>query len=64
MAAENLSTNKLLPTAEVARDLGVQPDVFLKHAAKAGVQPRKRRGKYLWSEADRDVVRATLESAG
>lgn len=54
-------TSKLLRTAEVARDLGVQPDVFLRLARDAGLQPRKKGRHHLWSQGDREVVRAVLE---
>ena len=52
MPDEYLSGNKVLRTAEVARELGVQPGVFLRLAREAGIEPRKKGRHHLWSEAD------------
>lgn len=62
MTESEPSKIKNLRTAQVARELGVQPGEFLRLAAKAGLQAKEKGRYHLWSQADQERVRELLES--
>jgi hypothetical protein len=50
MANQEPSNVQNRRTSDAARELGLQPDAFLRLAAEAGLTPGKMGRHYLWSD--------------